>query len=112
MQLTVVDTETSGLEDTDQVCELALVTLESSTKKNKEGWKDKWHVTGAWSSLIKPSCPISIPARATHHITDAELKDAPSMTGLLLKRGFPEFGVTSTGGPPVSDPIFCEIGRA
>ena len=109
MQLVVVDVESTGLEDTDQVCELALVTLgvESSTKDRGKDWKDKWQVTGAWSSLVKPSCPISIPARATHHITDAELKDARSMPGLLLKRGFPEFGVTSTGGPLVSDPIFC-----
>jgi exodeoxyribonuclease X len=109
MQLVVCDVETSGLEDTDQVCELALVTMgvESSTKDKGKNWKDRWRVTGAWSSLVKPSCPISIPARATHHITDVELAAAPSMTGLLLKRGLPEFGVTSTGGPLVPDPIFC-----
>jgi exodeoxyribonuclease X len=99
MQLIVVDTETSGLEETDQVCELAFVTI--STKK------DKWQVTSAWSNLIKPSCPISIPARATHHISDDELEGAPSMTTLLLKRGLPEFGVTSVGGPLITDSIFC-----
>lgn len=104
MQLIVVDTETSGLEETDQVCELALVTLKYS---DPVVTKRSWFIADAWSSLVKPSCPISIPARATHHITDAELANAPSMTSLLLKRGLPEFGATSVGGPLVTDPVFC-----
>jgi exodeoxyribonuclease X len=68
MRLIVVDTETTGIEDTDQVVELAIVDV--ATGKH-------------FTSLIKPSCKITHGARATHHITDKELKNAPDMRNLM-----------------------------
>lgn len=86
MLLAVTDCETSGLEETDQIVELAIVTLSDKGKQKSQ-----------WSTLIRPSCPISLGARATHHITDAELADAPSVTEMLLSRGLPEFGRPPNG---------------
>jgi exodeoxyribonuclease X len=82
MLCAVVDTETSGLTETDQVCELAIAMISECGNV----------VNQPWRTFIKPSCPMSIGARATHHITDVELSGAPTMTELLLKRGLPEFG--------------------
>ena len=84
MVLAVVDTETTGLEETDQIVELAIVMIDPERAARTE-WS-------AWSSLIRPSCPVSLGARATHHILDAELAEAPSVTELLPARGLPEFG--------------------
>lgn len=77
MRVVVVDTETTGVSEIDQVVELALVTAKS------------------WSSLVRPSCPVSPEARAAHHITDEELADAPTMANLLERRGLPEFAPSS-----------------
>ena len=85
--LAVVDTETTGLADNDEVCELGVAVLHASETR-----VEKTRLLGVWRTFIKPSCSMSVVARATHHITDEELADAPSMTELLLKRGIPEFG--------------------
>lgn len=70
----VVDTETTGIPTEDEkhaVCEI--------------GWCDLTLVDGAWavgaphSMLINPGRPIPPEARAIHHITDAEIAEAPSM---------------------------------
>lgn len=66
MNLVICDTETTGLGPEDQVVEIALVT---------DAHK--------WSSLVRPSCPVSSEARAAHHILDAELAEAPTMSELV-----------------------------
>lgn len=80
MRIVVLDTETTGLSETDQVVELALVTLE----EDKQGRWESVTPTG-WSSLIKPTCPVSLQARAVHHITDTELAKAQSVMDVLLR---------------------------
>lgn len=76
MKFAVTDTETTGVEQEDQVVELAICVLGGSR----------------WSSLVKPSCPVSHEARAAHHITDAELQTAWTMAEILERRGLPEYG--------------------
>lgn len=80
MILAVTDTETTGLADNDQVCEMGIALL-VDTK-----------IEHIWRSFVNPTCTMSIGARATHHITDEELVSAPTMTEMLLRRGLPEFG--------------------
>jgi DNA polymerase III, epsilon subunit and related 3''-5'' exonucleases len=75
MKLVVVDTETTGLEKTDQVVELAIVSLIVHPKRAFE--------VKSYSTLVKPTCPVSSGARAVHHISDEELADAPTMERLL-----------------------------
>lgn len=65
--LTVVDTETTGLEEKDRVVEMAAVTV------TREGG-----VTSTWSSLFSSDVPVEPEARAAHHIRDDDLRDAPS----------------------------------
>lgn len=77
MLLTVLDTETTGFDEKDQIVEAACVTLESSG--------DEWNIVAMRSALVMPQVPISIGARATHHITDEELEDAPTLDQHLLK---------------------------
>lgn len=83
MRLVVLDTETTGLSETDQVVELAAVDVTVRTARKKE------IVSGmrSWSTLVKPTCPVSIEARATHHITDEELVDAPDVEQLRGRLG-------------------------
>jgi exodeoxyribonuclease X len=97
-RMVVLDTETTGWEPTDQVIELAwkelYVASPSSVASTKPGKR--------WQSLIKPSCPVSVEARAAHHITDAELANAEMMdrwielyelvypAGLAVFQGEPE----------------------
>lgn len=67
-KIIVVDTETTGLGDADEVIEVAVVRLDG----------------GSASSLIRPRVPISVEARAAHHISDRDLARAPTMADLLL----------------------------
>ena len=83
-RLAVVDVETTGLTEQDQVVELAIVSLTPGDLS--------WRALPQWSTLIRPSCPVSVQARATHHIGNDELRDAPSVAALLLRRGLPELG--------------------
>jgi len=61
----VIDTETTGLESTDEVVEIAAVDVRSDVPVRPFG-----------SELVKPERPIPIPATAVHHITDAMVVDA------------------------------------
>lgn len=63
-QVAVVDTETTGIEDKDQVVELACVI---------------WPTGAHWSTYVCPTVPVTLEARAVHHITDEELESAPTM---------------------------------
>jgi exodeoxyribonuclease X len=76
----VLDTETTGLGNQDQVIELAIVTVDAKART----------IISYGTHLIKPTVPISPGARAVHHITDAELESAPTLTALMLGRGMSE----------------------
>ena len=64
----VVDTETTGVDEQAEAVELAVV---------EAGWQ--------WHSLVRPLGKVNCEARATHHITDRELKRAPTMEKLLAR---------------------------
>ncbi len=68
----VVDTETTGLGEADQVVEVAAVWVPR-----------RFGGDSGYSVLVRPTCPVSLEARAVHHITDVELGDAPTMAALL-----------------------------
>jgi exodeoxyribonuclease X len=71
----VTDTETTGMEKHDQVIEWAIVGPE-----------------GSWSHMFNPTVPIHCAARASHHITDEELKDKPIFLDWLAQcNGFEPF---------------------
>ena len=83
MRIVVVDTETTGMKDTDQVLELALVSWQY-------GPGGKVHNEDRWSALIRPTCPVSIGARAVHHISDEMLEDKWTFDEMMHQRGLPE----------------------
>ncbi len=58
-----VDSETTGLDDTDQVCEIAILDVDG---------------TVLFSSLVRPSCAMNPAAASVHGITPEELADAPT----------------------------------
>lgn len=64
----VIDTETTGIEETDQVLEIAIVKLDGQGQ-----------IVDQWHSLVRPSVPVSPLARAAHHIRDDELEYAPTL---------------------------------
>lgn len=79
--LKVVDVETTGLPPDAAVCEL--------------GWSDMHVAENApvaisepQSTLINPGCPIPPVASAVHHITDADVADAPMLDDALVRAGF------------------------
>jgi exodeoxyribonuclease X len=67
MIFAVTDVETTGIEQADEVCEIAVVR--SITGKSQQ----------LHHSTIRPKVAMSLAARATHHITDEELKESPSI---------------------------------
>lgn len=89
--LSVTDTETTGVSEADQVVELAVV-LTRATERVVTRPRTKSGRDVRWSSLIRPTCPVSPEGRAAHHLTDSELAEAPTMAELLERRGLPEFG--------------------
>jgi exodeoxyribonuclease X len=84
MRIVVLDTETTGMKDEDQVLELALVSWQHPSDSE---------LSDQWSSLIKPTCPVSTGARAVHHVSDAMLAEQWTMEELLQRRGLPELGI-------------------
>jgi exodeoxyribonuclease X len=77
----VIDTETTGIGDTDVVVEVAVVLVDDAGR----------FVPGAVSSLVRPAVPISIGARATHHISPADVAGAPTLAEIF----FPTFDVVA-----------------
>ena len=59
----VVDFETTGLPPDADVVEVAFVNVIEGRLRDGAGW----------SSLVKPTRPISVEARAAHHLSDAEV---------------------------------------
>lgn len=76
MRIVVVDTETTGDTETDQVCEVAAVTLNVTQTGELVGVR-------TWSSLFRPTVPVRHEARAAHHITDEQLIGASLVTECL-----------------------------
>ncbi len=73
MRIAVADTETTGLGETDEVLEIAVVYLDEDGKAAMS------------HTLIRPSVPVNVAARATHHISDEMLLAAPTMAEALAK---------------------------
>jgi exodeoxyribonuclease X len=76
MKIVVLDCETTGLGNLAQACEIALVEVDPETGD----------VTDRFSTLIRPTCAIEVPARAVHHVADVDLVSAPTMARLLIER--------------------------
>lgn len=77
--ITVLDTETCGLEA--GVVELAGVQLEQD---GAAGWRIG---DGAWdTTVLNPGVPVSIEARAVHHITDTEILSSGTIEEYLASR--------------------------
>ena len=75
MRIIVLDSETTGLSEKDQVVEIATVELVQDS--------EKWCQGERWSTLVKPTCLVTPSARGIHHILDEELAEAPTMVDLL-----------------------------
>lgn len=80
MLIAVTDTETTGMEETDQVLELVVGFYDHDKNQDpvmsSEGYLE-------W--LIRPTVPVHPAARGIHHITDAELADKPTLAEYLEK---------------------------
>lgn len=68
----VVDCETTGTEDTDEVVEVAAARLDFIGE-----------ITEIYSSLVQPTIPIPPEASAIHHITDEMVAGAPRLGSVL-----------------------------
>ena len=64
-QFILLDTETTGIEENDRICQLAFLLMD------KNGMQ-------AHESLCKPPLPISLKAMSIHHITNEMVADKPS----------------------------------
>jgi len=71
LPLVVIDTETTGLPDRGgRVCEIAAVRFEGGVP------------VATFGSFVNPGCPIPPEATAIHHITDADVAEAPTLPEL------------------------------
>lgn len=77
MRILIADTETTGLMDHDEICELAFLEIDTNMIVQKE-----------FQTLIKPTVPMSPTASAVNHITDEDLVDAPGIDDIFSQ--FPE----------------------
>lgn len=74
--IAVIDTETTGLEETDRVVEVAMVVLRRDEPHAIPGLPRLADLK--FASLVNPGgVAVSVQARAAHHITDEELVGAP-----------------------------------
>lgn len=71
----ILDTETTGLKNA-QACQIAIL--------HSDGFSLK--------SLVKPTIPIEPGAQAVHHITDEDVKDAPTIVD-IISENFPSDGI-------------------
>lgn len=75
-RLCVLDTETTGLDTTkDQFVELAALVFNSD---------DPGEAVTMFEELANPGIPIPVEAKATHHITEKDIKDARPPADVLL----------------------------
>lgn len=82
MLMAIVDTETTGDDELAQVMDLAIVTVSAISP---------YPEVGRWSTLVRPTVPCAIEARATHHITDAMVAEAWTFEEMMQRRGLEEF---------------------
>jgi exodeoxyribonuclease X len=76
-RIAVIDTETTGLDPSDQVLEVAVV---------QGTWNGKiLSLDSTFTSLVRPTVPVKPEARAAHHISDDELRKAPTWEKLAKK---------------------------
>jgi len=61
----LLDTETTGVEEKDRICQLAFLVLDKSDIKS-------------YDSLCKPPLPINYWAMSVHNITNEDVEDKPS----------------------------------
>lgn len=81
MIIRIVDVESCGLPPDDaQVVEVATVDL--MLVEEAEGVARTWTRGRTWSSLVDPGRPIPPEASAIHHITDNDVKGAPTIDAL------------------------------
>jgi DNA polymerase-3 subunit epsilon len=71
----ILDTETTGVDTKDEVCQIAVIYSNGGTYK----------------SFVKPTVPIGVIANSIHHISEEDVKDAPNITEIV--RNIPVFGV-------------------
>jgi exodeoxyribonuclease X len=90
MRAAVLDTETTGDAEEDQVVEVAVVELELPSGKELSRWR----------SFVMPDVHVKPEARGAHHISDDELAGAPSMQEILANGGIP--GLTEEDVIPVA----------
>lgn len=83
-RIMVLDTETTGDQETDQVIELAVTHLWQVEQALPR--EPVWEEANSHWDLICPTVPISIGARAVHHITDEELEDKPTMDEMIRSK--------------------------
>lgn len=68
MIIAVIDTETTGMDEHDEIVEMATILVDP------EAW-----APASASTLLRPQVPVTPGARANHHITDAMLSGALSL---------------------------------
>jgi len=66
LQFAALDTETTGIDQTSRVVEIAIIQCDSTGSIQEE-----------WSSLVNPSTPIPKGASNIHKITNAVVKNSP-----------------------------------
>lgn len=69
--VTVVDTETTGIEPDSKIVEVGILRMRFGK------------IVERWSSLVNPGIPIPVEATAVHGITNADVANAPTMEQLL-----------------------------
>ena len=77
----LADTETTGVKQTDAVCEVAYCEIDQDFNVIREG-----------ASLINPLMPIHYAASAVNGITDAMVADAPTLDEYMRSVGDPLMG--------------------
>ena len=79
MNIHVLDTETTGLDpESDRVVELAAVLVCAMPRAAPDATWD-WEIGEPVASLVKPHRPISFEAMGVHHITEADVANAPDL---------------------------------
>lgn len=81
-RISTVDFETTGLDPTtDKICEVGWCDL----VLNREG---EWDSGAASSFVVNPRIPIPAVASAVHHLTDRDVKGAPTLENTAIGRIF------------------------
>ncbi len=81
MLLAVTDTETTGTGETDQVVELAIAVVRPADPESPGPIYESER--RQWSTLICPTVPVALEARAVHHLGPEELDGAPTFKDFL-----------------------------